>query len=170
MIRISRNVGRPTLVALDQHADRVRAKRHRRGVIPRLAKNHSVRLLDVRNNDLLWFAAAPGDACERERSRSQLQEIAPVDRFVPLRCVAWKLTVKQFLEFLRQNPQFANMHSYEKGPTPDCPINGTDWFTAAAYCNWLSEQDDIPQTQWCYETDGKGQVTKLKELMLSQTV
>jgi formylglycine-generating enzyme required for sulfatase activity len=24
------------------------------------------------------------------------------------------------------------------------------WFHAAAYCNWLSEQEKIPKDQWCY--------------------
>jgi formylglycine-generating enzyme required for sulfatase activity len=25
------------------------------------------------------------------------------------------------------------------------------WFEAAAYCNWLSQQEGIPEDQWCYE-------------------
>jgi formylglycine-generating enzyme required for sulfatase activity len=25
------------------------------------------------------------------------------------------------------------------------------WYDAAAYCNWLSDQEGIPDTQWCYE-------------------
>ena len=24
------------------------------------------------------------------------------------------------------------------------------WYTAAHYCNWLSEQEGLPQDQWCY--------------------
>jgi formylglycine-generating enzyme required for sulfatase activity len=38
---------------------------------------------------------------------------------------------------------------------------------AAAYCNWLSEREGIPQDQWCYETNVQGLVTKLKENYLS---
>lgn len=30
------------------------------------------------------------------------------------------------------------------------------WYDAAAYCNWLSQRDDIPKEQWCYETNEKG--------------
>jgi len=30
------------------------------------------------------------------------------------------------------------------------------WFEAAAYCNWLSEQEGIDEKQWCYETDPPG--------------
>jgi serine/threonine protein kinase/formylglycine-generating enzyme required for sulfatase activity len=33
----------------------------------------------------------------------------------------------------------------------ECPVIGTNWFQAAAYCNWLSEQEGLPPDQWCYE-------------------
>jgi len=56
-----------------------------------------------------------------------------------------EVTVKQFLLFNAQknyNRQFAR--------TPDCPVDNVIWYEAAAYCNWLSEQENIPQGQWCY--------------------
>jgi formylglycine-generating enzyme required for sulfatase activity len=31
------------------------------------------------------------------------------------------------------------------------------WYKAAWYCNWLSEQEQIPKDQWCYEPNGKGE-------------
>src|SRR5262249_43638075 len=34
--------------------------------------------------------------------------------------------------------------------TDDCPAHEVSWYDAAAYCNWLSEQDGIPKEQWCY--------------------
>jgi formylglycine-generating enzyme required for sulfatase activity len=37
-------------------------------------------------------------------------------------------------------------------PAPDCPVVETSWFQAAAYCNWLSKQEGIPESQWCYES------------------
>ena len=42
-------------------------------------------------------------------------------------------------------------------PTGDCPVNKVSWYDAAAYCNWLSEQEGIPKEQWCYvpNKDGK---------------
>ena len=30
------------------------------------------------------------------------------------------------------------------------------WYEAAAYCNWLSEQEGIPKEQWCYEPNKQG--------------
>src|SRR5262249_11024931 len=38
-----------------------------------------------------------------------------------------------------------------------CPMHGITWFQAAAYCNWLSEQENIPRDQWCYEPNEQGQ-------------
>jgi hypothetical protein len=35
----------------------------------------------------------------------------------------------------------------------DLPAVGRSWFMAAAYCNWLSEQEGIDPAQWCYEIE-----------------
>ena len=62
------------------------------------------------------------------------------------------VTVEQFLRFRKD-------HKYmkESAPTGDCPVNWVTWYDAAAYCNWLSEQEGIPKDQWCYvpNKDGK---------------
>ena len=34
-----------------------------------------------------------------------------------------------------------------------CPVNDLTWYDAAAYCNWLSSQEDIPESEWCYQVD-----------------
>src|SRR5262245_399179 len=54
-------------------------------------------------------------------------------------------------------------------PEPTCPIGGVVWYEAAAYCNWLSDQEGIAKDQWCYETNAKGQLVKLKENYLRLT-
>jgi formylglycine-generating enzyme required for sulfatase activity len=35
-------------------------------------------------------------------------------------------------------------------PTGACPVVGISWFQAAAYCNWLSKQEGLPESEWCY--------------------
>ena len=40
------------------------------------------------------------------------------------------------------------------------PVAGISWFMAAAYCNWLSEQEGIDQDEWCFEITNKE--TRLK--------
>jgi eukaryotic-like serine/threonine-protein kinase len=52
---------------------------------------------------------------------------------------------------------------------PNLPVVGIDWYMAASYCNWLSKQEKIPENQWCYETNEKGEITQLREHYLSLT-
>ena len=35
-------------------------------------------------------------------------------------------------------------------PDPEGPWMGSRWYSAAPYCNWLSEQEGLPKDQWCY--------------------
>jgi hypothetical protein len=38
-------------------------------------------------------------------------------------------------------------------PDPDGPMVVVDWYQAAQYCNWLSEQEGIPEEKWVYPTE-----------------
>jgi formylglycine-generating enzyme required for sulfatase activity len=100
---------------------------------------------------------------EPGRNRNELQHRRRIGRTFAL--AATPVTKEQFLRFL---PGFRTdqIHRY---PESTCPIGGLKWFQAAAYCNWLSEQEGIARDQWCYETNSQGQVTKLKERYLSLT-
>jgi formylglycine-generating enzyme required for sulfatase activity len=69
---------------------------------------------------------------------------------------AKEVTVEQFQRFLKLGgitigryqlpPSFLTKYS----PDPEGPWIGPDWYTAAHYCNWLSEQEGLPKEQWCY--------------------
>ena len=37
-----------------------------------------------------------------------------------------------------------------------CPVVNIVWYEAARYCNWLSEQEGIPEDQWCFEPNADG--------------
>jgi formylglycine-generating enzyme required for sulfatase activity len=65
---------------------------------------------------------------------------------------AKEVMVAQFLRFRKD-------HKYHEptAPTRDCPINQVSWFDAAAYCNWLSKEEGIPEKEWCYEPNAQGQ-------------
>ncbi|MDG2224104.1 MAG: formylglycine-generating enzyme family protein, partial [Rubripirellula sp.] len=41
--------------------------------------------------------------------------------------------------------------------TDDSPMIAMKWYEAAHYCNWLSEQEGIPEGQWCYERNDAGE-------------
>jgi formylglycine-generating enzyme required for sulfatase activity len=74
------------------------------------------------------------------------------------------VTVEQYRHFAKGYPlpaRYTRMAAL--------PVVGTSWYQAAAYCNWLSREEGIPEDQWCYEVDAKGQVTKLKANYLSLT-
>jgi eukaryotic-like serine/threonine-protein kinase len=68
-------------------------------------------------------------------------------------------------EYRRFNARYGIGEIEEHARTADSPVIGTNWYQAAAYCNWLSKEEGIPEDQWCYEI--KGQATKLREKYLS---
>jgi len=44
-------------------------------------------------------------------------------------------------------------------------MNSVSWYDAAAYCNWLSKQDEIPEDQWCYGPNEQGDYAERMKLM-----
>jgi formylglycine-generating enzyme required for sulfatase activity len=64
-----------------------------------------------------------------------------------------EVTVRQFREFLKANPGMDWGLTEEHRPDPDGPVLGVSWFAAAAYCNWLSQQEGLPEAEWCYPKD-----------------
>jgi formylglycine-generating enzyme required for sulfatase activity len=61
------------------------------------------------------------------------------------------VTVEQSSSWLLSDPS-AVRHI----PTRDCPVPWTTWYGAAAYCNWLSKQEGLPDKEWCYEPNKEG--------------
>jgi len=61
-----------------------------------------------------------------------------------------EVTKAQFRAFEQANPGIKHNDIERWSKTDDSPQVLVEWYDAAAYCNWLSEQEGIPQTQWCY--------------------
>jgi hypothetical protein len=58
-----------------------------------------------------------------------------------------EVTVEDFLAFRKSR------ETSWQDTEPDYPFPFANWNDAAAYCNWLSEQDGIPRDEWCYDPD-----------------
>lgn len=71
-------------------------------------------------------------------------------------------------QYLRYQPSFVPEEP-KRYPEPTCPIGGITWYEAAAYCNWLSKEENIPPDQWCYEMDSQGNVSRLRAGYLGLT-
>jgi formylglycine-generating enzyme required for sulfatase activity len=71
---------------------------------------------------------------------------------------ATAVTTEQWQRFLRTNSELGLPSNYvnEYSPDPDGPMIGFNWYIAARYCNWLSEQEGLPSNQWCYLRNGAG--------------
>ncbi len=56
---------------------------------------------------------------------------------------AHEITQAQFLRF---RPD----HKTAEGSAPEQPVRQVSWFDAVAFCQWLNEQEGIPESEWCY--------------------
>ena len=64
------------------------------------------------------------------------------------------MTVEQYQEFVKENPAVDHANNDRYSPDPKGPMNGVTWYHAAAYCNWLSRKENLPE---CYEPNDQGQ-------------
>jgi formylglycine-generating enzyme required for sulfatase activity len=66
------------------------------------------------------------------------------------------VTIAQYQHFRAENPDVEDFLEDDRIrtyiPNHDCPIIAVTWYDAAKYCNWLSGQEGIPESQWCYPT------------------
>ena len=108
----------------------------------------------------IWYSlGAP--PTEAGRRADELQHKRRIGRTFAL--AAKSVTVNEFRRFLRANKleawfemggQAAPLMKHYS-PEANGPIILVDWYHAALYCNWLSEQEGIPKEQWCYETNAQ---------------
>ncbi len=68
-------------------------------------------------------------------------------------CSTTEVTVAQYVAFRPDHFEIRR----ESAMANDCAINNVKFVEAAAYCNWLSEQEGIPADQWCYLPNENGE-------------
>jgi serine/threonine protein kinase/formylglycine-generating enzyme required for sulfatase activity len=59
------------------------------------------------------------------------------------------VTREQFHRFMRAR-NWTHTYTHKYAPDPDCPATALNWFLAAQYCRWLSEQEGVPEDQMCF--------------------
>ena len=91
---------------------------------------------------------------EADRSDDETRHKKRIDR--PFALAAKAVTVEQYRQF---DPHYELPSAYTR--MADLPVVGIDWYRAAKYCNWLSEEEGVPEGQRCYQIQG-GEI-KLKE-------
>ena len=70
-----------------------------------------------------------------------------------------EVTVAQYVRFLDANPSLKlfrpDRHEQVKDylSDPENPITTVNWYDCARYCNWLSKEEGIPESQWCYPSE-----------------
>ena len=140
--------------------------------IKNTAKNEldSLRQLVAHENDKAsahWYVnsqgqtmillASPGEfvmgspPSEAGRYANESQHTERIDRAYALS--AHHVTVEQYRRFAEEYQPPAVQNRME-----NLPAVGISWYMAAAYCNWLSKNEEIPEDQWCYEIKAPEQV------------
>ncbi|MCI0464805.1 MAG: bifunctional serine/threonine-protein kinase/formylglycine-generating enzyme family protein [Gemmataceae bacterium] len=82
-----------------------------------------------------------------------------------------EVTVAQYRRFLEARPEFKakELEGKTASPDQDGPQTLVTYLEAAAYCNWLSAQDGIPEDQWCYEINPKTETVRFAKDFLKRT-
>jgi formylglycine-generating enzyme required for sulfatase activity len=69
-----------------------------------------------------------------------------------------EVTMKQFDEFTAEHPieSFPKVFAGQLRPEPAAVRTSVSWHSAAFYCNWLSQREELPPQQWCYLPNEQG--------------
>lgn len=129
--------------------------------------------LSVIRNPVEFVMGSPRYEPGRDKSDEEAQHRELIPRSFAI--ATKEVTVGQFQKFLDANPEIkkrseatGNRSATREGAIlkrlnldDDCPQVSMTWFEAAQYCNWLSQQEGIPEEEWCYPT-----LSEIKEGMI----
>ncbi len=70
---------------------------------------------------------------------------------------AKEVTREQWSRFANQHTEMRRDESLGAPPKSEViPQSGVSWYDATAYCNWLSEQEGLPELEWAYVPNREG--------------
>jgi formylglycine-generating enzyme required for sulfatase activity len=94
--------------------------------------------------------------------------VLPIPSEIDDNQIAYQLAIASCEVTVAEFRRFDEQHTiiWAIASSDDCPVHRLDWYKAAEYCNWLSQQEGIPEDQWVYEPNGNGEYgpgMKIKE-------
>ncbi|MBM3999253.1 MAG: hypothetical protein FJ297_06895 [Planctomycetes bacterium] len=92
-----------------------------------------------------------------EEGRQDDESVQRLRVETPFSLSANEVTVGQFERFLQDQPAFRPQFAPSNESDKSAAQTGVSWYAAAAFCNWLSRQEGIPENQWCYQPNDSGQ-------------
>jgi eukaryotic-like serine/threonine-protein kinase len=107
--------------------------------------NHGQTLALIRGPLDFWMGS-PSSEPDRIDQEEQIHRVCISHSFA----IATKeVTTKQFKRFLEANPNIKDRYTRNFGSDLE-PIGFVTWFEAVQYCRWLSEKEQVPESQMCY--------------------
>ena len=97
---------------------------------------------------------SPKSEPDRLRDRESPYHIRKIGRTFAI--ATHEVTKAEFRQFQLEDRTVPRYDIDKFSRTDDSPQVGVDWYDAAAYCNWLSKKEGIPEDQWCYEKNTEG--------------
>jgi serine/threonine protein kinase/formylglycine-generating enzyme required for sulfatase activity len=100
---------------------------------------------------------------EKDHQKDELQHKHRISRSFAI--ASKSVTLEQYRSLTKDKYEIGEKYTYDT----NLPVVGISWYMAASYCNLLSKAENVPEDQWVYGADTKGEVTKLKANYLSLT-
>ena len=113
-----------------------------------------------------------GESSRLPRLRQRTSHESPLIRRLPFKTYAistCEVTKSEYQRFLSdtdfqskfETPKPVYHHDDSFGPFERSPANFVSYDLAAAYCNWLSYREGVPEADWCYQfTEGRMRLRK----------